>query len=100
MRVLGSVWSYEPRGASQIGILNVRLQRPVYCILPERVQPIESSLLNGPVVCVRRAGSAISDNRSRLGSIRGIGKEIPSKVIRAIVNRKGFFLGRSPFETC
>src|ERR1700751_6066407 len=99
MRVLGSVWSYEPRGASQIGILNVRLQRPVSCILPERVQPIESSLLNGPVVCVRRAGAAISDNRSRLGGVRGIGEEIPSKVIRAVVNGKGFLRARSPFET-
>src|SRR5580700_11131092 len=99
MRVLRSVRNYEPGRAGQIGILNVRLQRPISCVLPESLQPIESSLLNGAVVCVSRAGSAVSDNRPGFRSVTGIGEEIPSVIIRTIINRKGFFLAGSPFET-
>lgn len=78
--------------AGYIRILNIRLQRAISCVLPEGLQPIERRLLNRAVVCVSRTGPAIPDNRPGFRSVGGIGEEIPSVIIRAVINRKGFFL--------
>src|SRR5271154_6162629 len=71
MRIFGIGWSYIPGGASQIGILNVRLQCAIPWVLPESLKPIEAHLLNSPVVCMGRAGPAKSDNCSGMRGVRG-----------------------------
>src|ERR1700757_3453315 len=99
MRIFRLTRSYEPGSASQIGILDVSLQSSVPGVLPESLQPIEGELLNGAVVGIRRAGTAVPDDGSGVRRIRRVRKEISSVIICSVVNRERLFRGRSPFET-
>src|ERR1700722_3305722 len=99
MRILRVIRTYKPGIASQIGILNVSLQGSVPRVLPEGLQPIEGRLLNGAVVGIRRTGTAIPDDRSRMRCIRRIKEKIPSVIICSVVNRERLLRGHSPFET-
>src|SRR4029077_7003768 len=97
--ILGIARTYKPRSASQIGILDVSLQGSIPAVLPESLQPIERDLLNGAVVGIRRAGSAVPDGGSRMRCVGGVGEEISPEVICAIVYGERLFWTGSPFET-
>src|SRR6202008_4607991 len=99
MRVFGVTGSHSPGSASQIGILGVSLQGSVPGVFPQSLQPIEGDLLNGTVVGIGRAGTAIPDDRSRVRRIRRVRKEVSPVIICSVVNRERLLLGRSPFET-
>src|SRR6266446_1022450 len=79
MRILGVTGSHRPGIASQIGILIISLQGSVLGVLPESLQPIECGLLNGAVVGIRRARTAIPDDRSWVRRIRRVGIESSSR---------------------
>src|ERR1700691_6242877 len=100
MRVLGVSRSHIPGSASQIRILCVILQRSVSLALPKSQQPIEGDLLHGAIICIGRTGTAVTDNRSRMGGVCPVGEEIPSLIIRAVIGSKRLLLARSPLETC
>src|SRR5258708_20411160 len=88
----------KPGSASQIRILDVSLQGPVPGVLPECLQPIEGELLNGTVVGIRRPGTAVADDCSRVRCVGSVGKEIPTEVIRALLNLKCLLQVRSPSQ--
>src|ERR1700685_1160571 len=100
MRIPGVTRSHIPGSASQIGILCVILQRSVSLALPKSQQPIERGLLDGAIICVGRTGTAITDNRSRMGGVGRVGEEIPPVIIRAVINGKRLLWACSPLETC
>src|SRR5260370_28861523 len=99
MRIFGLPWGYIQGRASQIEILNVCLQCSIPWVLPESLKPIEAHLLNGPVVCIGRAGPAKSDNCSGMCGVRSVGEGIPSVIIRAVINSESLFLARYPLDT-
>src|SRR5580704_4463934 len=72
MRIPRRVWSYEPWSASEVGILRVILKRAMSIAFPECLQPVECNLLNGSVVGVGRARSAITDDCPRGRGVRGV----------------------------
>src|SRR5260370_31786521 len=77
MRIFGLPWGYIQGRASQIEILNVCLQCSIPWVLPESLKPIQGHLLNGPVVCIGRAGPAKSVNCSGMCGVRSVGEGIP-----------------------
>src|ERR1700722_10389679 len=98
MRVLWCVWSYEPGSAGEVRILRVILKRAVRIAFPERLQPVECDLLNGSVVGVRRARSAIADDRARGRGIRGVHEKIPPEIIRAVITSERGSWTRYPLK--
>src|SRR5208337_461906 len=100
MGILGITRRDIPGGTSQVGILRVGLQCPISCTVPEGLYPIESQLLNAPVVCIGRPQPAISDEGARMPSICGVGERIPRVVIRAVINGERLLRTGSPLETC
>src|ERR1700733_4439694 len=99
MRILGRSGSNVPRGARQVGVLCVSLQRSVPGILPEGTDPIEGGLLDSSVVGVGGTRSAKPDDFPRVRSIGSVGEEVLPKIIRAVVNGERTFRGRSPLQT-
>src|SRR5271170_7957731 len=100
MRVLRVTRNLIPGSTSQIGVLCVILQRSVSLALPKSQQPIERNLLDGAIIRIGRTGSAITDNRSRMGGVCRVGEEISPVVIRAVINGKRLLRACSPLETC
>src|ERR1700722_4755169 len=100
MRVPGITRSHIPGSSSEIRILGVILQRSKSFVLPKSQEPVEGGLLNGTVVCIWRAGTAITDDGSGMGGIGRVLEVTPSVVIRAIVNGEGFSWGCPPLEAC
>src|SRR5271163_3365948 len=86
MRVPRRARSDKPRIATHIGILRVILKRSVLIGFPEGLQPIERRLLNGAVIGVGRSRPARSDDRVRIGGVRGVSEEIPTEIIFTVIN--------------
>src|SRR5580704_8013907 len=99
MRILGVTRRHIPRGAGQIGILRVILQRSKPLVLPESQKPIKRDLLDGTIIGIGRTGTAITNDRSRMCGVCRVREEIPSVIIRAVINGKRLLVARSPLET-
>src|SRR5271170_3067394 len=100
MRVLRVTRNLIPGSTSQIGVLCVILQRSVSLALPKSQQPIDRDLLDGAIICIGRTGTAVTDNRSRMSDVCRVREEIPSVIIRTVINGECLLWTRSPLQTC
>src|SRR5271155_4451994 len=98
MCILGIIRTDKPRSASEIGILRVKLHRAISLALPGSQQPIEGDLLDGAIVCIRRAGTTETDNRAGSCGVRRVGKEVASVIVRAVINGERLLWTRSPLQ--
>ena len=62
-------------------------------VVPEGLDPIESWLLNGPVVGVRRARPAIPDDRSPICT-----EEVSPKIVHSVVSGERSLLTKVPLK--
>src|SRR5215510_5141615 len=98
MRVFGRAGGDKPWSAGQIRILSVVLHCAVLRVLPKSLDPIDRHLLNGTVISVGRARSAVSDDRVGMRCVRSIREEIPLEIISPIVSRECGLWSRDPLQ--